>query len=123
MELTGSEKEAFVRSLFSSIAPRYDLLNSVMSLSRHRAWRRLAVRLAGVEPGDSALDVCCGTGDFAFDLARAVGPEGNVVGVDFSEPMLDIARAKARPDVASLEAVRVVPTLGRERVADEASRV
>ena len=96
MEQTGGDNEAFVRSLFSSIAPRYDLLNSVMSLSRHRAWRRLAVRMAGVRPGDAALDVCCGTGDFAFALARAAGPEGRVVGVDFSEPMLDIARAKAR---------------------------
>lgn len=96
MELTGGDKEAFVRSLFSAIAPRYDLLNSLMSLSRHRAWRRLAVKLARVGLGDSALDVCCGTGDFAFDLARAVGPEGRVVGVDFAEPMLDIARAKAR---------------------------
>jgi demethylmenaquinone methyltransferase/2-methoxy-6-polyprenyl-1,4-benzoquinol methylase len=88
-------KEAYVESLFSSIAPKYDLLNSVLSLTRHKAWRRFAVSKSGIKPGGRALDVCCGTGDFAFELARRVGKEGHIIGVDFSNPMIDIAREKA----------------------------
>ena len=90
-----TEKEAYVEGLFSSIAPRYDLINTVLSLARHKAWRRFAVLQTGVGPGGRALDGCCGTGDFAFELARAVGPGGRVTGVDFSVPMLEIARRKA----------------------------
>lgn len=89
------EKEAYVEGLFSSIAGKYDLMNSILSLSRHRAWRRFAVSKASLKPGDSALDACCGTGDFAFELARAVGDTGSVVGVDFSAPMIGLAKAKA----------------------------
>lgn len=88
-------KEAGIRRLFSTIAPRYDLLNSVMSLGMHKRWRRLCVRWAGVERGDAALDVCCGSGDFAFALAETVGREGCVVGTDFSASMLRIAENKA----------------------------
>ncbi|MEN6356454.1 MAG: bifunctional demethylmenaquinone methyltransferase/2-methoxy-6-polyprenyl-1,4-benzoquinol methylase UbiE [Armatimonadota bacterium] len=89
-------KEAYVESLFSSIASKYDLLNSVLSLTRHRAWRRFAVSKSGIEQGGHALDVCCGTGDFAFELAREVGHNGSVIGVDFSVPMLEIAKKKAQ---------------------------
>ena len=89
------EKEAYVEGLFSSIADKYDLMNSVISLNRHRAWRRFAVSKAGVKAGDSALDVCCGTGDFAFELARVVGSGGRVIGTDFSQPMIELARAKS----------------------------
>lgn len=81
--------------MFDRIAHSYDRLNSVMSAGLHHRWRELGVLLAGVGPGDSALDVCCGTGDFAFALRRAVGPEGRVVGLDFSEQMLAVAREKA----------------------------
>ena len=90
-----TEKEAYVERLFSSIATRYDLINTVLSLTRHKAWRRFAVSKTGTAPGGRALDVCCGTGDFAFELARAVGPGGSVIGVDFSTPMLEVARRKA----------------------------
>jgi len=89
------EKEAYVEGLFSAVAGKYDLMNSVLSLTRHRAWRRFAVAKAHLKPGDSALDVCCGTGDFAFELARVAGENGRVVATDFSEPMLELARAKA----------------------------
>ena len=92
----GPDKEAYIESLFSSIAGKYDLLNTVMSLTRHRAWRRFAVAKADLKPGDAALDVCCGTGDFSFELARAVGTDGRVVGVDFSLPMIELAKKKAR---------------------------
>ncbi|MBI1756884.1 MAG: bifunctional demethylmenaquinone methyltransferase/2-methoxy-6-polyprenyl-1,4-benzoquinol methylase UbiE [Fimbriimonas ginsengisoli] len=93
-EAEGEEKRAAVRRLFADIAPTYDLLNGVMSLSRHRPWRRFALRGLALRPGDRALDVCCGTGDFMVELRRAVGAEGRVVGVDFCLPMLDIARRK-----------------------------
>lgn len=94
-DLARREKEAYVRGLFSSIAGKYDLMNSILSLSRHKAWRRFAVAQAGLAPGDSALDVCCGTGDFSLELAKAVGESGSVVGVDFAEPMIELAKAKA----------------------------
>jgi demethylmenaquinone methyltransferase / 2-methoxy-6-polyprenyl-1,4-benzoquinol methylase len=94
-EQAGSEKEAYVESLFSSIAGKYDLLNSVLSITRHKAWRRYAVSRSGLCAGGCALDVCCGTGDFAFDLADKVGDRGKVIGVDFSLPMIKLAKDKA----------------------------
>lgn len=90
------DKEAYVRGLFSSIAPKYDLLNNVLSLTRHKAWRRYAVSKSNLKPGGCALDVCCGTGDFTFDLADKVGPDGHVTGVDFSMPMIELAQRKAQ---------------------------
>lgn len=93
--LSGPEKEAYVKALFSAIAPKYDLMNSVLSLSMHKAWRRRAVAISGLKPGGTALDVCCGTGDFAFDLAKTAGPDGQVTGIDFAEPMIELAKAKA----------------------------
>lgn len=93
--LSNSDKEAYVESLFSAIAPKYDFMNSVLSLTRHKAWRRYAVSKSGLKPGGCALDVCCGTGDFAFELANAAGASGNVVGLDFAAPMVEIAKAKA----------------------------
>jgi len=91
--ITG-DKAAYVRDMFAGIARRYDLLNSVLSFNQHKAWRRYAVRLAGVRAGDSALDVCTGTGDFAIDLAGAVGSTGRVVGSDFCRPMVELAKSK-----------------------------
>lgn len=107
LDSAGRTKEAYVEGLFSSIAPKYDLLNNVLSLCQHTAWRRFAVSKSHLAPGDSALDVCCGTGDFAFELADRVGRTGRVVGVDFSEAMLDLAREKARS--RSLEWVEFIP--------------
>src|SRR5660398_188355 len=80
--------------MFDGISGSYDRLNSLMSAGLHHRWRDLAVMLAMVEPGDSVLDVCTGTGDLAFALKRAVGEEGQVVGLDFSNQMLDQAREK-----------------------------
>ncbi len=84
-----------VNRMFDRVASRYDALNSVMTAGLHHRWRQRAARLAGLGPGDAALDVCCGTGDLAFELAGRVAPGGSVVGCDFSEPMLDLAREKA----------------------------
>lgn len=93
--LSKQEKEAYIEGLFSSIAPKYDLLNSVLSLNMHKSWRRFAVSKSNLGNGGCALDVCCGTGDFSFELARKVGSQGHVVGVDFSLPMVSIAKRKA----------------------------
>jgi demethylmenaquinone methyltransferase / 2-methoxy-6-polyprenyl-1,4-benzoquinol methylase len=81
--------------MFDRIAGRYDLLNSVMTAGLHHRWRQRAADRAELSPGASALDVCCGTGDLALELAARVSPGGHVVGCDFSEPMLDLAREKA----------------------------
>jgi demethylmenaquinone methyltransferase / 2-methoxy-6-polyprenyl-1,4-benzoquinol methylase len=88
------EKHGYVRAMFDAIAPRYDLLNGLLSLSLHHRWRRVAADLARLRLGDRALDVCTGTGDFALELARRVGESGKVVGTDYSEGMLTLGRQK-----------------------------
>jgi len=85
-----------VRGMFDRIAGVYDLMNTAMTVGLHHGWRHRAADRARLAPGDSALDLCCGTGDLALELRSRVGPEGRVVGADFSERMLELARAKAR---------------------------
>jgi demethylmenaquinone methyltransferase/2-methoxy-6-polyprenyl-1,4-benzoquinol methylase len=79
-------------------------MNTVMTAGLHRDWRRRAADLAEVSPGARVLDVATGTGDLALELAARVTPGGEVVGIDFSQRMLELARAKAsaagRPDVS-----------------------
>jgi demethylmenaquinone methyltransferase/2-methoxy-6-polyprenyl-1,4-benzoquinol methylase len=94
----GTLDQSQVRAMFDRIAGVYDLMNSVMTAGMHHRWRERAADLAGLGPGDRALDVATGTGDLALALKRRVGPGGEVVGCDFSERMLERARAKA-PDV------------------------
>jgi demethylmenaquinone methyltransferase / 2-methoxy-6-polyprenyl-1,4-benzoquinol methylase len=94
-ETRGRLSEPQVRAMFDRIARVYDLMNSVMTAGLHHRWRERAVDLAQVGPGSRALDVATGTGDLAIELARRVGPEGSVIGSDFSEVMLDLAREKS----------------------------
>lgn len=89
----GEGRAEGVQDLFAAVAPRYDLINDLQSFGLHRLWKRRLVRLADVQAGDTALDVCCGTGDIAFALA---GAGARVTGVDFSEAMLTRARARAK---------------------------
>jgi len=84
-----------VNRMFDRVAGNYDALNSVMTAGMHHRWRERAADRTGLGPGDSALDVCCGTGDLALELSCRVAPDGRVIGCDFSEPMLDLARDKA----------------------------
>jgi demethylmenaquinone methyltransferase/2-methoxy-6-polyprenyl-1,4-benzoquinol methylase len=94
----GSPLEAArVRSMFGSIAHRYDLLNRVLSLGLDVSWRREAIRVATADRPAEILDVATGTADVALGLKRAQ-PESRVVGVDFAEPMLAIGREKAARD-------------------------
>src|SRR5690606_33179965 len=84
-----------VRAMFDRIAGVYDLMNGVMTAGLHHRWRARAADLARVGPGDRVLDVATGTGDLAIELARRVAPGGEVIGSDFSEGMLELARRKA----------------------------
>ena len=88
---TGTLAPDAVRSMFDRIAPVYDVMNRVMTAGLDRRWRRLAVREV-VWPGDRVLDACCGTGDLALADLKA---GGRVTGLDFSERMLERARAKS----------------------------
>jgi ubiquinone/menaquinone biosynthesis methyltransferase len=98
-------REVRVRSMFDRIAGRYDLMNSVMSAGLHHRWRARAVELAQVGRGARALDVCCGTGDLALALHEAVGAEGEVIGLDFSTEMLELARTKTAARGVEIEYV------------------
>jgi demethylmenaquinone methyltransferase/2-methoxy-6-polyprenyl-1,4-benzoquinol methylase len=91
----GTLEEPQVRAMFDRIASFYDVMNSVMTAGLHHRWRARAADLARVGPGARVLDVATGTGDLAVELRRRVGPEGEVVGTDFSEEMLARARQKA----------------------------
>ncbi len=81
--------------MFDNVAPRYDFLNRVLSMRRDVGWRRRAVSLARLGPGQVALDVGVGTGDLAFDLLAASDPGARVVGLDLSEGMLAAVRLRA----------------------------
>lgn len=87
----GEQKRIQVREMFDRIAPRYDLLNRLMTLGLDQRWRRKLLDLAGVEPGDVVVDLACGTGDLA-ELAAARGAQ--VIGVDFAGQMLREARQR-----------------------------
>jgi demethylmenaquinone methyltransferase/2-methoxy-6-polyprenyl-1,4-benzoquinol methylase len=85
-------KKDRVRGVFDSVAPRYDLMNDVMSLGLHRLWKRFTIAKSGLLKGQSALDVAAGSGDLSLGLARRVGPSGRVVVTDINASMLGIGR-------------------------------
>lgn len=88
-------KENFVHQVFESIAQDYDRMNSILSFRFHKSWRKFAMRQMKVQPGDTALDVCCGTCDWTIALAKASG-SGKIVGLDFSKNMLSIGEKKVQ---------------------------
>lgn len=94
----GAARRSYVRRMFTAIAPKYDLLNHLLSLNIDRRWRRRSVDRLGWEaaPTGTYLDLCAGTLDLAAELARRPGFTGRVVGADFVVPMLKLGRAKAR---------------------------
>ncbi len=85
-----------VRQMFSSIAPKYDVTNSVLSFGIHHLWRRTAIRLSGAQPGMAVLDCATGTGDLAIAFKKTVGTSGKVTGTDFCAEMLIPGPAKAQ---------------------------
>ena len=87
----GEGRAERVNDLFAAIAPRYDLINDLQSFGLHRWWKRRLIQFAAVQSGESALDLCCGSGDVAFALAEA---GARVTGMDFSAPMLVVAEAR-----------------------------
>ena len=89
---SGAQRAVLVREMFDRIAGRYDLMNTVMTAGLNRLWNRKVVGATGLGPGGRALDLACGTGSLTRDLAKKVGPEGYVLGVDFSREMLRAAR-------------------------------
>ena len=87
-----TEKAARVRGVFDSVAKRYDIMNDVMSMGLHRAWKAYTVMVANLRPGDKVLDIAAGTGDLARAFARKVGPTGLVLHTDINEAMLRTGR-------------------------------
>ena len=93
-EFEKNQKAHFVSNMFSRIARKYDLLNTVISLGMHHQWRKYAIRKMEKKNYISSLDVACGTGDFSFSLSKINSME-TVVGLDFVKPMLQIAKNKS----------------------------
>jgi demethylmenaquinone methyltransferase/2-methoxy-6-polyprenyl-1,4-benzoquinol methylase len=110
--LQGTEKARFVSAMFSRIARRYDLMNGLMTLGMHHAWRRVAARETIASPDGPALDLATGTGDLALDLAE-VHPHRVVVAADFALGMLSVAREKMR----GLEEARRVRLMAADALA------
>ena len=96
---TGEERARLVREMFDRIAGRYELLNALMSAGLNRIWNKKALAATELRPGGRALDLACGAGSLTRDLAKRVGPGGYVLGVDFSEEMLKVAKGRPVPNV------------------------
>ena len=86
-------KEQFVLEVFESIAPKYDVMNDILSFRRHKAWRKFTMRKMNIKEGDTAIDLCCGTCDWTISIAQA-SKSGSVIGLDFSRNMLDYGAVK-----------------------------
>ena len=87
-----TEKARHVRTVFDSVAPKYDLMNDLMSAGLHRAWKAYTVMVANLKEGDRALDIAGGTGDLALAFSKKVGKSGQVVHTDINEAMLSTGR-------------------------------
>ncbi len=92
--LLGEGKRRYLYHMFSALAPRYDALNNLFSLRQHAKWRRAAVDMAKLQPNFRVLDLACGTGDMLLECASRLDASGQICGLDFSEPMLLLAREK-----------------------------
>ncbi len=84
-----------IRAIFDRIAPVYDQMNDRLSLGQHRIWKQMTVKWSKTKPGDTCLDLCCGSGDLALRLARRVGAIGKVYGADFAVAQLEVAKQRA----------------------------
>ncbi|MBR2568208.1 MAG: demethylmenaquinone methyltransferase [Paenibacillus sp.] len=90
---TGKQKEQYVHSVFESIAPKYDIMNDIMSFRRHKAWRKFTMSKMNMQVGQNALDLCCGTCDWTIQMAEE-SKTGQLTGLDFSPHMLQYGQQK-----------------------------
>ena len=99
----GDAKRAYVKGIFSQIAPRYDLLNHLLSFNIDKAWRRKAIAALQWQraPSGTYVDLCAGTLDVAVELSKCAGFSGRIIGADFAEPMLRAGVGKASPALVS----------------------
>jgi demethylmenaquinone methyltransferase / 2-methoxy-6-polyprenyl-1,4-benzoquinol methylase len=93
-DVPASEKAGMVRGVFDSVADKYDVMNDAMSLGVHRIWKRYAIEIAGLKPGDKVLDLASGTGDLALKMSPQVGDDGLVVMSDINYRMLKNGRKR-----------------------------
>jgi demethylmenaquinone methyltransferase/2-methoxy-6-polyprenyl-1,4-benzoquinol methylase len=100
-----ADKSRRVRGVFDSVAPKYDLMNDLLSGGMHRAWKAYTVAVANLRPGDQVLDIAGGTGDLARAFAKKVGPQGRVVLTDINEAMLRVGRDRLLDDGLSMPTV------------------
>lgn len=91
-----------IKAIFARIAPQYDQFNFWLSLGQHQVWKAMTVKWSGARPGDRLLDVCCGSGDLAFQGAKTVGITGQVVGLDFCAELLAIAAQRQQQQYSQL---------------------
>lgn len=93
--IKGKNKEEYVHSVFENIAHKYDLMNTLLSFRRHKAWRKFTMKKMNVQEGETAIDVACGTADWTIDLAKASG-SGRIIGLDFSQNMIKVGKKKVK---------------------------
>ncbi|WP_420826779.1 demethylmenaquinone methyltransferase [Chengkuizengella sediminis] len=93
MKLEGNAKKEFVHSVFENIAPKYDVMNDIISFRRHKAWRKFTMKKMNMKPGETAIDLCCGTCDWTISMAEE-SKNGKIVGLDFSLNMLEMGKKK-----------------------------
>ncbi len=91
--VNGKKKEEYVHSVFENIAKRYDVMNTLLSFRRHKAWRKFTMKKMDIKAGDTALDVACGTAEWTIALAKA-SKHGKIKGLDFSSNMLEVGKKK-----------------------------
>jgi len=98
-------KEERVHEVFENISGSYDKMNSVISFQLHKNWRKDTMKRMNIQKGSKALDVCCGTADWSIALAEAVGKEGHVTGLDFSQNMLNVGIEKTK-DMSNVKLIQ-----------------
>ncbi len=103
--MTPQSKEERVHEVFENISDSYDKMNSVISFQMHKGWRKDTMKHMDVKPGSKALDVCCGTADCTIAMAEAVGENGHVTGLDFSQNMLNVGLEKTK-DIKQIELIQ-----------------
>ena len=93
------EKSRYVNDVFNTIAHQYDFMNLLLTWGMVPFWQKKIMKLSNLKLGNRGLDLCCGTGEMAFQMKEMVGPYGEVIGIDFSEEMLAVAKEKMQKKI------------------------